>query len=67
MPVMDATGVSIELANKAGAHLMQHLFGVDITKDGRFEFEKSGAQQYAELRIAIDSDADAAIAKATGI
>jgi hypothetical protein len=71
MPVMDSyepymRGQSFsaahEAANQAGAHLMQHLFGIDITKDDRFVAKKSGAQNYAEFRIAMDADEDAEIA-----
>jgi hypothetical protein len=62
MPIMDATGVSHELANQAAAHLMQHLFGYDITTDERYQYQKSNAQSYAEIRIAADIAEDAEIA-----
>lgn len=50
VPIMDAAGVSHQAANEAGAHLMQHLFGYDITTDERYAYGKSGAQAYAEMR-----------------
>jgi hypothetical protein len=59
MPIMDATGVSRELANVAAAHLMQHLWGCDITTHPEYRWGKSGAQRYAELRIAADAEEDA--------
>lgn len=62
VPIMDATGVSHELANEAAAHLMQHLFGYDITTDERYVYDKSDAQSYAEFRIAADEAEDAEIA-----
>ena len=71
MPVMDSyepymrshtTDAAHEAANQAGAHLMQHLFGIDITKDERFTAKKSAAQGYAEFRIAMDEAEDAEIA-----
>ena len=61
MPIMDATGVSPQIANQAGAHLIHHLFGVDITNHPHWSGEhKSGAQQYAELRIAAEAEEDVA-------
>jgi hypothetical protein len=56
MPIADATGVSHELANKAAAHLMQHLFDYDITTDERYQYDKSSAQAYAEMRIEADRE-----------
>jgi hypothetical protein len=32
MPIMDSTGCSAEAANAAGAHLMRHIFDIDVTK-----------------------------------
>lgn len=58
MPIMDAAGVSPRLANEAAAHLMQHLFGYDITSHPHYEFGTSGAQRYAEMRIAADHAED---------
>lgn len=58
MPIMDATGCSGELANQAGAHLMHHLFGIDITQHRYWEGTKSPAQEYAELRIAAEREED---------
>lgn len=51
VPIMDATGVSNRKAGQAGAHIMQHMFGVDMTRDPRYVDGKSGAQNYAEFRI----------------
>lgn len=65
VPIMDVASVSHEKANQAAAHLMQHLFGYDITTHPRFEYEKSGAQAYAEMRIAADREEDAEIAAAS--
>jgi len=62
VPVMDATGCSHQVANEAGAHLMQHLFGCDITTHPHYKYGKSGAQSYAEMRIAMDKAEDAEIA-----
>lgn len=64
MPILDTTPANHEQANQAAAHLMQHLFDYDITADERFEYEKSGAQSYAEMRIAADREEDAEIAEA---
>jgi hypothetical protein len=66
VPIMDAAGVSHKRANEAAAHLMQHLFDYDITGHPHYEFGgfgKSGAQQYAEMRIAADRAEDAEIAR----
>jgi hypothetical protein len=60
MPILDATGVTHEKANQASAHLMQHLFAYDITMHPLFEYEKSDAQEYAEMRITADREEDAA-------
>jgi hypothetical protein len=60
MPIIDAIGVSHEQSNVASAHLMQHLFDHDITTHERFEYQKSGAQEYAEIRIAAEQAEDAA-------
>jgi hypothetical protein len=54
VPIMDATGVSDRKASEAAAHLMQHFFDCDITQHPHYEYGKSGAQQYAELRLAAD-------------
>ncbi|MEG3086142.1 hypothetical protein [Sphingomonas sp. PB4P5] len=62
VPIMDATGVSHRLANQAGAHLMQHLFDVDITTHPLFEYVKSEAQSYAEMRIEMDRQENVQIA-----
>lgn len=66
MPIMDVTGVSHKLANEAAAHLMQHLFDYDITTHPHYVYEKSSAQEYAEMRIAADLAEDAEIAAASG-
>lgn len=67
MPIMDSVGCTHQRANEAAAHLMQHLWACDITPHPHYQYGKSGAQQYAELRIAIDADEDAEIAaRATG-
>jgi len=59
MPIMDASGISHEKANKAAAHLMQHVFDYDITTHPHYQYDKSGAQQYAEFRIAAEREEDA--------
>ncbi len=51
-----------KVANEAAAHLMQHLFECDITTHEHYGYGKSGAQSYAEFRIAMDEAEDAAIA-----
>ncbi len=66
VPIMDAAAVSHQIANEAAAHLMQHLFSCDITKDERYQYGKSGAQSYAEFRIAMDEAEDADIAAKAG-
>ncbi|MGK2908779.1 MAG: hypothetical protein ACSLE1_03120 [Sphingobium sp.] len=53
-----------KVANEAAAHLMQHLWDYDITTHPHYEYGKSGAQQYAEMRIAMDFQEDAEIAAA---
>ena len=58
----DATGISHKLANEAAAHRMQHLFAVDITTHPLYEGKKSGAQEYAEMRIEADRQEDAMLA-----
>jgi hypothetical protein len=60
MPILDATGCSHELANQAAAYLMQHLWGCDITTHPHYEYGKSGAQAYTELRIAAERAEDEA-------
>jgi hypothetical protein len=62
MPLVDAAGLSHKAANEAAAHLMQHLFECDITTHEHYQYEKSGAQSYAEFRIAMDLKEDAEIA-----
>lgn len=52
-----------QLANEAGAHLMQHLFGYDITTHEHYQYGKSGAQDYAEMRIAMDEMEDVEIGR----
>ena len=66
VPLIDAGAGNHKVANEAAAHLMQHLFDCDITTHPHYEYGKSGAQSYAEFRIAMDEQEDAAIAKATG-
>lgn len=56
MPIMDATGISHEQANEAAAHLMQYLWGCDITAHPLYEYGKSGAQSYAEIRADADRE-----------
>lgn len=63
VPIMDATGISHRKANEAAAHLMQHLWGCDITTHPHYEYGKSGAQTYAEIRIAAEREEDAQIAE----
>jgi hypothetical protein len=36
MPILDDLGVNHKLANRAGARLLQHLFGYDITKQKEY-------------------------------
>lgn len=64
MPIFDVVGCSHKEANEAAAHLMQHLFECDITTHPHYEHGKSGAQIYAEFRIARDRDEDAELARA---
>lgn len=66
MPIMDSIGCTHEQANEAAAHLMQHLFDYDVTTHEHYVYGKSGAQQYAEMRMAADIEEDAAISRATG-
>lgn len=58
MPIMDVAGCDHKTANEAAAHLMQHIWSVDITTDPRYVYGKSDAQQYAEFRIALDAAED---------
>ena len=67
MPIMDATGITHEQANMAAAHLMQHLWKCDITTHPHYQYEKSGAQAYAEFRIEADKAEDAALPVATDV
>ena len=62
MPIMDTCEVSHRVANESAAHLMQHLFDYDITAHPQYQYGKSGAQRYAEMRIAADREEDAEIA-----
>ncbi len=62
VPIMDAAHVDHQIANEAAAHLMQHLFEYDVTAHPLYEYGKSDAQKYAEFRIAMDRQEDAAIA-----
>lgn len=66
VPIMDATRVPSRVADQAGAHLMQHLFGHDITTDWRYSSGKSDAQIFAEMRLAADREEDAALSLANG-
>ncbi len=66
VPIMDAAHVDHRVANETAAHLMQHLFEYDVTAHPLYEYGKSDAQMYAEFRIAMDRQEDAAIALATG-
>jgi hypothetical protein len=59
VPIMDAAGVSHEVANETAAHLMRHLFDCDITTHPHYQYGKTGAQHYAEFRIAMDEAEDA--------
>ncbi len=54
MPLLDVLGLTHKDANQAAAHLMRHLFDVDITKDERFAYDKSGAQRIHEFMMAAD-------------
>ena len=58
MPIMDVVGCDHKASDEAAAHLMQHIWGVDITKDDRYAYGKSAAHQYAEFRIAMDEAED---------
>lgn len=60
MPIMDVLDCSHKDANEAAAHLMQRLFGVDITQHEQYIYDKSAAQEYAEMRIAAEREEDAA-------
>ncbi|QUT04030.1 hypothetical protein KFK14_12825 [Sphingobium phenoxybenzoativorans] len=64
MPILDAIGCSHQQANEAAAHLMQHLWSVDITMFEQYAYGKSGAQFYAEARIAADKREDAEMREA---
>ena len=61
VPIMDATGITHKQANMAAAHLMQHLWKCDITTHPNYQYEKSGAQAYAEFRIEADKAEGAAL------
>lgn len=61
VPIMDAARVPHKKANETAAHLMQHLFGCDITTHPHYQYGKSGAQSYSEMRIAADEVEDNAI------
>jgi len=63
VPIMDAAHVSNKIASETAAHLMQHLFGYDMTSHQKYEYGKSEVQQYAELRIAVEAEEDDAILK----
>lgn len=39
MPIKDSTGISHEAANKAAAHLMQHLFAIDTSTNEHYEYK----------------------------
>ena len=60
MPIKDAIGVTHKDGNIAGAHLMSFLFDYDITTHPQYEYEKSGAQKYHEMRLAAERAEDAA-------
>lgn len=53
-----------QVANEAAAHLMQHLFGYDVTTHPNYEYGKNQAQAHAEFRIAMDEAEDELIASA---
>lgn len=53
VPIMDAAGVSHEKANIAAALIMSQMFEYDITSHPHYEYGKSHAQAYGEMRIAI--------------
>ena len=67
VPIMDAAGMSHKVANETAAHLMQHLFDHDITTHESYVYGKSDAQAYAEFRLAVDRDEDAALAREQGL
>ena len=67
IPIMDSMDCSHRDANEAAAFLMSHLWDYDITKDARYEYGKSAAQEYAEMRIAAEREEDADLADEAGI
>lgn len=65
VPIMDAIDVSHERANLAAAYLMSCLFDYDITKHKHYDYGKTDAQQYHEMRLEMDRQEDAEIAART--
>lgn len=53
--IMDSADDDHKSANETAAHMMSHLFGYDITAHPNYAYGKSGAQAYAELRIAAEN------------
>jgi len=51
---MDTCRADHEAANVAAALIMAQMFGVDITTHPNFQYEKSPAQEYFEIRVAAD-------------
>lgn len=60
MPIMDVIGVDHQQSNVAAAYLMQHLFDHDITNHEHYQYEKSPAQEYVELRSRDEREEDLA-------
>ncbi len=56
VPMMDAAAISHESANKAAALIMAQMFDCDITKHPAFDYAKSPAQEYYEIRSAADKE-----------
>lgn len=54
VPLMDSLGIGHEEANVAAAHLMSHLFDIDITTDSRFGYKKGAAQSMHEFMMNAD-------------
>lgn len=48
VPIMDSLKCSHEDANKAAAHLMQHLFALDITQSEYWKFEPTARAMFAD-------------------
>ena len=60
VPIMDAINVSHEDANLVAAHLLSFLFDCDSTQHPNYEYGKTDAQRYHEMRVEADRLEDAA-------